>query len=298
MSNDTQLYEQLDIMEREMPIIFHKDRLSCVDGIDHFHCHWHDKIELLYVIEGEMVVRCNNEYYTAKGGDLIVVNSDELHQGFCKVGSVEYYCIIFDTMLLHSRRTYACEAKFIDPITQNRILFCNMVENDLQIGNYIRRFVSEYENREIGYEIAIKATIYELILNLLRYHVKQILIPIEYDSRVKNLKRFNRVLEYIENHYNEEITIDYLSAMEGISRFYFCRLFKSMTGSSLNEYLNILRINKAEAILKSGRMNVTETALSCGFNDSNYFSRKFRKYKNLSPSSVAKGQQNEIIGGG
>lgn len=285
---DSTLYESMDILERDIPVIFHRDRLTAGNG--GFSSHWHDRIELLYFTKGEAVIRCNSEDYDAKSGDLIVINSNELHQGFCVNDCAEYYCIIFDMQLLQSRRTDACEAKYIDPITHNCILFRNKVENDPEIGRYIRRFIAEYDSREIGYEIAVKATIYEMILYLLRHDVKQTLTPVRYDARVKNLKRFNRVLEYIESHYSEEITIDRLSDIAGVSRYYFCRLFKLMTGSTLSEYLNALRLSRAETLLKSGQMNVTEAAIYCGFNNLNYFSRLFRRYRKMPPSSVAKGR--------
>lgn len=279
----------MDILERELPVIFHKDRLSARNGHGSFVSHWHDRIELLYFTRGEAVIRCHSEDYDARPGDLIVVNSNELHQGACVGDCAEYYCIIFDMQLLQSRRADACEAKYIDPITQNGILFQNKVENDPQIGRYIRRFIAEYSRREIGFEIAIKATIYEMILYLLRHDVRQTLSPAQYDARVRNLKRFNCVLEYIENHCCEEITLDRLSEMAGVSRYYFCRVFKFMTGSTLREYVNTLRLARAETLLKSGRMNVTEAALDCGFNNLNYFSRLFRRYRKMPPSSVAKG---------
>lgn len=288
MPNDSQLYESMDILKRDMPVTLNRYRLTSQEGDNSFRCHWHDRIELLYFISGKAVIRCNSEDYEAGPGDLIVVNNNELHQGTCAGESAEYYCIIFDPLLLEGRRSDACEAKYIGPIAQNRILFRNRVENDPEIGAYVRRLFSESENKNTGYEIAIKATVYELILYLLRHCVKQELTPLEYDSRARNLKRLNSVLEYLENHYAEKITIDGLSGMIGVSRYYFCKLFKSVTGTTLSEYLNALRVGKAEKLLKSGRANVTDAALSCGFDDPNYFSRMFRRYKYRSPSSVVK----------
>ena len=134
--------------------------------------------------------------------------------------------------------------------------------------------------------MAVKATLYQLLVLLLRNHVQLVLTSKEYDARMKNLKRFNGIFEYIEDNFNNKITLDQLCSMAHISLFYFCRVFKSITEKSLGEYLNRLRINKAEALLKNGDVNITEAAMACGFEDTNYFSRVFKKYKNVSPSSV------------
>ncbi len=285
MGNDYLLYEKFDTMDQSLPVVFHKDYLTN-RGADHFSCHWHEKIELLYFIKGEVLIKCNSLDFIARKGDLIVVNSNELHQGNLLSDSAEYYCIIFDTALFQSRYIDACETKYINPISQNRILFKNKVNSSLEVKKCISEFIKEYEQKEIGYEMAVKSIIYRLLVLLLRNHVQLVLTSKEYDTRMKNLKRFNNVLEYIENHYNEKIAIEQLCDISNISRFHFCRLFKSITGKTLKDYLNLLRVNKAELLLKDGELNVTEVAMACGFDDINYFSRVFKKYKKVPPSSI------------
>jgi AraC-like DNA-binding protein len=288
MSKDYLLYEKLDMMDQHLPIIFHKDYLSKDGHNNYFGCHWHEKIELLYFTKGEAIIKCNSLEVTVKKGDLIVVNSNELHQGYCVSEEAEYYCIIFDTSLFQSRYIDACETKYINPLSQNRILFKNKIESDREVSKFIHSFVKEYEAKQIGYEMAVKATIYQLLVLLLRNHVELVLSSKEYNSRMKNLDRFNSILEYIENNYSERITIDQLSSMVNMSRFHFCRVFKSITEKPLGEYLNLLRINKAEAMLKNSSVNITEAAMACGFDDINYFSRMFKKYKKVAPSSIVK----------
>jgi AraC-like DNA-binding protein len=288
MAQDYLLYEKMDVMDKNLPIIFHQDHLSVLTGPNHFPSHWHDTIELLYFIKGEAVIQCNATEWVAKEGDLIVINSNELHQASCLSDSADYYCIIFDTSLLQSLHVGTCEAKYINPISQNRILFQNKVERDKEVARYIKEFVAEYETKKIGYEMAVKAIIYQLIVLLLRNHVQLALTSKEYDARMRNLKRFNSILEYIENHYADKITLDELCSMAHLSRYYFCREFKNITGKPLGQYLNAIKISKAKSMLKNGDANITEVALACGFDDISYFSRLFKKYEKVSPSSAAK----------
>lgn len=296
MSRDYSLYENMNMLDQTFPIIFHRDFLSKKGNNSLFKKHWHEKIEFLYIIRGEGIFLCNSASIPAKPSDLIVINSNELHEGQCLSDELEYYCIIVDTSLFLSRYADVCEAKYIKPIMQNRILFKNKIEKDEAVGKCINDFVKEYESKEIGFEMAVKASIYQLFVLLLRKHVELILTPREYNSRMRNLQRFNTILQYIENNYNEKITLGKLCSMASLSKFHFCRLFKEVTGKSVSEYLNLVRVSKAESMLRDTDLNVSEVALSCGFNDINYFSRLFRKYKNVSPSVIIK-EQSRCRGG-
>jgi AraC-like DNA-binding protein len=260
-------------------------------GKSSFSCHWHEKIEFLFFTMGECMVKCNSAEFTVKAGDLVVVNSNELHQARCLSDTAEYYCIIVDTSLLQNRYIDICEAKYIKPIYHNQILFKNKIENSKEASQYILEFVKEYESKMAGYEMAIKACIYQLLVFLLRNHVQLVLTSEEYNTRMHTLKRFNNIIEYIENNFKNKITLEQLCSMAHISRFHFCHIFKDITGKPLSEYLNLLRINKAETMLKESELNITEVAAACGFDDANYFSRLFKKYKKVSPSFVLKNKR-------
>jgi len=294
MNKETAIYEKMDMMDQDFPIIYHRNYLSIPKGKSSFRCHWHEKMEFLFFTQGECVVKCNSAEFTVKAGDLVVVNSNELHQAHCLTETAEYFCIIVDTSLIQSRYIDICDTKYIKPIYHNQILFKNKIENNAQASQYILEFVMEYESKNPGYELSIKACIYQLLVFLLRNHVQVVLTSDEYTARMRNLKRFNNLIEYIENNYSSKITIEQLCTMAHISRFHFCHIFKDMTGKSLGEYLNLLRINKAYSMLKDSELNITEVAAACGFDDANYFSRLFKKYKKVSPSTIVnlKGSSN------
>lgn len=289
MSKDYTLYEKMETPAQDLPVVFHRDCFNMKKGMYTFGKHWHEKIEFLYFIKGEACIICNNENIYAKAGDLVVVNSSELHEGYARSEVVEYYCLIVDTSLFQSRNIDICETKYIKPIYQNYIVFKNKIENDNAVRACIKNIVREFETKSMGFEIAVKAAIYQLLTILLRNHAKSVLTPREYDRRLYDLERFNRVIAFIDEHYHENITIDMLSDMVNLSRFRFCHLFKEITGKTLSEYVNGVRMDKAEKMLQSTGMNISEIALCCGYDDANYFSRVFKKYKHTAPSQVMKG---------
>lgn len=253
-----------------------------------FHNHWHRHLELLYFCSGKALIYVNSQSYLIKSGDLIVVNSNELHSGKCLSDDLIYYTIIFDPSLLQSQSVDLCEQKYMVPILQNRILFNNKITNDSKINGCIENILTEYESREMGYELQIKADLYHFIVLLLRHYTQAYLSESDYAKRELNFERINPILNYIENNYTSKIAVDDLAKKANLSKYYFCRVFKEITGRSPNEYINYMKINRAEQLLKYHHFNVTEAALEVGFTDLNYFSRTFKKYKNISPSLIIK----------
>ena len=92
-------------------------------------------------------------------------------------------------------------------------------------------------------------------------------------------------LSYIENHYSENISLDDLARTAGFNKRYFCKIFKSLTTKTPIEYLNLYRINIAKKmLLDNSTISVSEVAYACGYNDSAYFIRIFKKALNTTPA--------------
>ena len=90
--------------------------------------------------------------------------------------------------------------------------------------------------------------------------------------------------EYIDKHYNEEISLEDVSKAVNLSPQYFSRFFKQETGENFIDYLTQVRINKAIELLKDKNHSIKEVCFMIGYNDPNYFSRIFKKVTGYSPS--------------
>ncbi len=124
------------------------------------------------------------------------------------------------------------------------------------------------------------------VLNQLRFHqvIHQLLEHQEAKLAAGGRPSIERSIAYLENHYNEKVTREQLSAIAGVSHSHYSILFKQFTGFSPNEYLSRLRINRAKELLMTGTSTLREIALKVGYKDEFYLSRRFKQQTGTSPS--------------
>jgi AraC-like DNA-binding protein len=250
--------------------------------------HWHEEFMIFYIKQGQAIIHCNSKTLPVGAGDLIVINSNDIHYVENLCGQLEYYYIIINFAFLLSKQEDLCQTKYMDPLIQQRIRFQNQIKNDNELLHHVEELINEYQRQDNGYELLIKADLYHIIVLLMRRHILPIADEEENKRQYNILHQLRPVLKYVDQHYNQKTTLTELATMANMSRHHFCRLFKNITGKPPIEYINHLRINAAMELLKEGHLNISEIALTVGFNDSNYFSRLFKKYKKVSPTFVQK----------
>lgn len=94
----------------------------------------------------------------------------------------------------------------------------------------------------------------------------------------------NTALKFITEHYKEELTIDRICAEVGFSKHYFCKLFKQQLGTTVHQYVNEFRVNKAKELLAYSKLSVTSIAGQVGFKTTLTFLRAFEKTVHMTPS--------------
>jgi AraC-like DNA-binding protein/mannose-6-phosphate isomerase-like protein (cupin superfamily) len=249
-----------------------------------FDSHWHEHMQFYYFVEGSAFQICNAHKFVVNPKDFVVINSNELHYTESLSENLSCYVMKVDFPFLYSNQIDSCQVKFIAPMSNNYITFKNLIRDDEQICNCIENIIKEYYSKNIGFELAVKSDLYMLIVLLLRNYVDGYLTKKEFDIRVKNITRMDQVFEYIDHNLSQKITIHELASVANISDYHFCKLYKKITGKTPMDYINSLRINRAVILLSEGNSNITEIAFACGFCDSNYFSRIFKKYKGVAPN--------------
>lgn len=101
-------------------------------------------------------------------------------------------------------------------------------------------------------------------------------------------RRIDRVIDYLSDHLERPLKLAELAKVACFSEYHFHRVFRAMTGETLNEFTNRLRLEKAARLLKRTRQSATKIALECGFSSSAAFSRSFSNTFNTSPTQYRK----------
>lgn len=108
------------------------------------------------------------------------------------------------------------------------------------------------------------------------------------------IELINKVIDYIDQNLENEISLDELTSVSGLSKFHFHRIFQSFVNESLYSFITRLRIERAASLLLTQNVSITDIAFACGFNDSATFSRAFKKHFNISATSWKKNKNSKI----
>jgi AraC-like DNA-binding protein len=270
--HDISLYEKKIINDVEFPVQIFKNQIRRPGN--YCPAHWHEHLELHYILEGQGTISCNQKPFLVEEGTLVIINSNELHEGNSHTKNYEALVIIFE-MDAFSKEMANCN-----------VIFQSLVAEDGNIKELLVSIYQEEIEKKTGYKLAMKGKIYELITYLLRNYVVESLSDKENSKRIQNLTRLNTVLRHIQEKYTEPISIPMLAELIHLSEYRFCHLFKESVGQSPLYYINEVRLNKAHHLLEQKEMTISEVASAVGFQDYNNFGRLFRKYYSYAPSHV------------
>ncbi len=246
--------------------------------------HWHSDIEIIRITDGVLNVKLNNRSYVAKKGDVIFVNPETVHTAVPQ--NCSYECIVFDVDLLS--------------VTNNLgyYFFEGLMNDEYMVREYIPEEYKEFhkvvdevfevmKHKSSGYKFRLIGALYKLFGVIIDGHI----YSLTGDSAVtadKSVPKLKKVLSFIRNNYDKQITLDDMAAIAEMSSKYFCSFFRNMTRQTPIEYLNTYRIEKASKMLLSTDISVTDIAFSSGFNDLSYFIKTFKSVKGITPAKYRK----------
>lgn len=266
-------YEKIIIENRDFPIVVLENNKS--NSLRQQLCplHWHEHLELHYIIEGTLDIWVNQTLYSLRDGDLIVINNNDTHSSYC-TGRLKERILIFQLEDLSQSIAAAVPA------------FQHVISRNQRVIDLLSAFESEYQQKGMGYEAACKASLLQLIVYLSRNYVQSAASDLEYRRHTQLLQRFLPVREYIALHYAEPISADTLAALVYLSKDRFNHLFKECMGIPLRKYINDIRLHTAYGWLEKGQCSPSEAAAQAGFTDYNHFGRLFRQTFGCTPSQI------------
>ena len=275
------LYEQVESPDPEFPV--YMGWHSPEEKEEYFPAHWHESLELHYILTGESVIYINQSPVIAKEGDLVICNSNELHQGFCSAAPTESCRLLFSL-------------EDLSPELDNRgYVFQNHIQKDEVIKQLFLELCREEANQAPGYKQACKAIVTQLMVHLCRNYVVQTLSREDTRRQKKNRERCNRLITFIEANYANPIANQDMADLVHLSKDRFEHFFRENFGLSALQYIQNYRMKMAKKLIKEGNVPISKVAEMVGFADYNYFGRTFRNHYGCTPTQMAKKYNSAIV---
>ena len=243
--------------------------------------HWHPEMEIIRVREGQFDLHLNRNSYRLDSGDVAIINPGTLHSG--EPHDCQYDCAVFKADMLCPDATSVVR-QYLGPI----VTHSEAIDEYLPLIAYprisalVEQLFALLGTPTDQYELAVFSFLYQLLHECYRCGIVGVHTPRR--TQQKQLDQLTSLLQWIDDHYTEHVTLTQLSEVAGINEKYLCRFFKQYTQFTPIDYINHLRIEKAAEDIRARRLSITEVAFTHGFNDSGYFCKLFRRVMGMSPS--------------
>ena len=254
-----------------------------------FMWHWHPEIEITYVQKGTMCYKVNHMVYHLKEGDIVFNNSGALHSGTMEnQKDCAYMPVTFDSRLIYGFFQSTVNSKYVDPVIQDSMLPAICIDQSepwhKPFREYLLRIIDLDEKKPDFYELDITIclqSIWRLLLEHITYEPQA--------SRENSLEydRIKKILSYIEENYQNKITLNDIAGHIHLCESECTRLFKRHMNTTLFAFLQEYRIERSLEFLQAD-LPVSAVADKAGFSDPNYYSKVFAKIKGCSPREYRK----------
>lgn len=250
--------------------------------------HYHEHYEIYYLLNGERNYFIKDKIYSIKKGDLVLIYKNEIHKTID--GAVPHH----ERLLTYFREELLdiCseeEKQYLLRCFQTGRPVIRLNESEQAfVENLISQMLREQSLKESGYTISLKAYLMQLLIFLNRLTERVNEPPVDIDANNTIHKRISEIVQYINTHYSDPLSLTQIANNFYISPYYLSRVFKEITGFNFIEYLNLVRVREAQKLLQNSNAKIIDIAQMVGFGSIAHFGRVFKQITSLSPSSYRK----------
>lgn len=237
--------------------------------------HSHHFAEIFYVMRGTGDFLVDNTRFKVKQDDLIIINPNVPHTEIGQINETFEYIVLGIQGL-----------QFIDEsgLGIEDYSIHNYEDYKHEVLFYLRTLVLEAQEKDDSFEAICQNILEILIINMIRRTKKKLIFA----PTKKISKECKFIEQYIDEHFREDITLDQLSKLTYLNKYYIVHAFKVYKGVSPINYLINRRIIEAKSLLVTTNYSVSKISDICGFSSQSYFSQVFKKETNLTPNQFRK----------
>lgn len=257
--------------------------------------HSHDYMQIWYVLSGSCEHIINNTSIPLTRGDVFVLPPFVTHKiksikdtGVKIIGCEFLTSLINENIPTDGKWLSLFDFTYIEPFlvsnekVRPRLHLSGKVQ--AKVEELMEEMLYEYDNEQKYYEINIKADVLKLLAIIAREYDRSDDTE-NSDTIDKYREAVNKAIDFIDSNFTQKIYMDEVCKIAMMSQTYFCYIFKQITGKTMVEYINSLRMKKVIDYLRNSTKSITEICFECGYKDLAYFNKVFKKETGLSPRS-------------
>jgi len=283
-----------------MSIIIDGNLLILSDGIGITHCvvgadrptypeHFHDFVELVYMLKGHCVHVINGKEYPSQSGDMLIINYGQSHEilGHTNIEYINIYIKpeYVNYALADKENAFALLnlnefEDFRKIIDKERCHISFHPSERQRIEQLIFMFLDDIEGEDGGRELALRSEMNLILITLFRK------LSVKFCESFSSINE--SLLAYIKQHSDEKLTLERVSALCSYNKSYFSRMFKEYTGETFVSYLKNVRLEKAEVYLRESDFQIEEIVAKSGYTDKTKFFKDFKAKFSKTPLQFRK----------
>jgi len=257
--------------------------------------HSHNYFQIYYVVRGTIIHHIENSSARLTSGDVFILPPNIPHYIEAPDGNVDFYSMSFTPDFFPNGKE--CNKLMLDFLYYLKVEAAKNIqpkitliyEDSVFVEVLLNRIIEEFLDKKTGKNEIIKESVSVVLSVFARVYFEE---AAETLNVKENKQLVMHCIDYIKNHFDEEITLTEMAQLSAVSKTCFCSIFTAITGTSFKEYLNRYRIERAAELISAGE-KVSIAGCFCGYSDFSTFYRNFKKYTGMSPSEFA--NKNKLL---
>ncbi len=261
--------------------------------------HWHYFMELLFIVEGTVIVNVNNETYRMSKGDFILFHSRDIHSIDAPAELFpKLYVLKFDINRITSNSTYAPRFRTIfhnaKGISSAPVYLPAKIICDTEIESFVGDYVNEFQRKDYGYDVVCNSLLSALLTTVLRIWQKNGFDVEKATGGKEPSETIYTITGYIDAHSSEHLTVEEIAKVCNMSYSYFAKSFREYYGQTCKEFIEFIRVCKAEDFLLFTDYDLTYISQETGFSDCSHLIKTFRKLRGITPKQYQLHQKKNL----
>ncbi|MCR2013852.1 AraC family transcriptional regulator, partial [Bacillus cereus] len=241
--------------------------------------HWHNSIEILYVLRGSVNINIDTDSFELLEKELEIINVDEAHR---------IYSNEDNKVLIFHIDPYFFEKYYKD--INNIFFYTNSTDDGAQEGeeydllrNFLAKLLCEAIQKLDDYDKEIESILIDLLYHLINNFHYLTYEKEELKEKTEQLARYHRISKYIFNNYDSNITLQEIAKKEFLSPHYLSHEIKYATGNSFTDLVNQTRVEESVKLLLDSDLSISDISDEVGFSHVRYLNKNFKNYYGCTP---------------